>query len=210
MRRPGTAEDPLLYGVDVDTTPRTLFGLPPGPDLAPGPARPPGPGPGSGLPWRPVAYAEGGDDLAALNERLARWVPDETELADYRAVMERLLTVTADRALRGADLERRYARPYRAMLPAAARQESSWRQVQRKGDTITYRASALGSVGLMQINQRVWRGFYNVERLRWDTAYNARAGAEILLGYFRQYGIEEGRRSRHDEYRVRATCSPLT
>jgi hypothetical protein len=93
------------------------------------------------------------------------------------------------------------------MLPAAALQESCWRQFERKGDTITYRASALGSVGLMQINQRVWRGFYNVERLRWDTAYNARAGAEILLGYFRQYGIEEGRRSGHVEDAVRATYS---
>ncbi len=210
LLRPGTTEDPLLYGVDVDATLRSLFGLPPEPDLAPAPAPPPGPGPGSGLPWRPVAYAvaaEGVDDLAALNERLARWVPDEPELADYRAVMERLLTMTADRALRGADLESRYARPYRAMLPAAALQESCWRQFERKGDTITYRASALGSVGLMQINQRVWRGFYNVERLRWDTAYNARAGAEILLGYFRQYGIEEGRRSGHVEDAVRATYS---
>jgi len=208
LLRPGETEDPLLYGVDVDATLRALFGLPPEPDLAPAPAAPRGPGSGRGLPWWGVAYAaaaEGGDDLVALSERLARWVPEEAELADYRAVMERLLAVTADRALRRPDLESRYTGPYRALLPATALQESCWRQFERKGDTITYRASVLGSVGLMQINQRVWRGFYNVERLKWDAAYNARAGAEILLSYFRQYGIEQERRAGRIEDVVRAT-----
>lgn len=208
LLRPGETEDPLLYGVDVDATLRSLFGLPPEPDLAPAPAPPPGPGPGSGLPWRWVAYAaaaEAGDELGALGERLARWVPEEPELGDYRAVVDRLLAVTADRALHRADLESRYTRPYRTLLPATALQESCWRQFERKGDTITYRASALGSVGLMQINQRVWRGFYNVERLKWDAAYNARAGAEILLSYFRQYGIEQERRAGRVEDAVRAT-----
>jgi len=208
LLRPEAPEDPLRYGVDVDATLRSLFGLPPESDLAPTPAPPPGPGPGSGLPWRPVAYsatAEGEEDLAALNERLARWVPDEPELADYHAVMDRLLALTTDRSLRRADLETRYTRPYRTMLPATALQESCWRQFEWKGDTITYRASALGSVGLMQINQRVWRGIYNVERLKWDTAYNAQAGAEILVRYFRQYGIEEGKRTGRVEDVVRAT-----
>ena len=206
LLRPGTTEDPLLYGVDVDATLRSLFGLPPEPELAPAP--PAGPKPGSGLPWWPVASAEaaeGDDDLVALSERLARWVPGEAELAEYRAVMERLLALTADRTLRRADLETRYAKPYRTIVPATALQESCWHQFERKGDTITYRTSALGSVGLMQINQRVWRGFYNVERLKWDTAYNARAGAEILLNYLRQYGIEEGRRAGRIEDVVRAT-----
>ena len=206
--RPEATEDPLLYGVDVDATLRSLFGLPPESDLAPTPAPPPGPERGSGLPWRPVAHsatAEGGEDLVALNERLARWVPDESELTDYHAVMGRLLALTADRTLRRADLETRYTQPYRTMLPATALQESCWRQFERRGDTITYRASSLGSVGLMQINQRVWRGIYNVERLKWDTAYNAQAGAEILVRYFRQYGIEEGKRTGRVEDVVRAT-----
>lgn len=208
LLRPEATEDPLLYGVDVDATLRSLFGLPPESDLVPPPAPPPAPKRGSGLPWRPVAYAaaaERGDDLAALNERLARWVPDDAELADYQGVVGQLLALTADRTLRRADLEARYTRPYRAMLPATALQESCWRQFERKGDTITYRTSSLGSVGLMQINQRVWRGLYNVERLKWDTAYNAQAGAEILVRYFRQYGIEEGKRTGRVEDVVRAT-----
>jgi hypothetical protein len=205
LLRPEATEDPLLYGVDVDATLRSLFGLPPESDLAP---PPPGPERGSGLPWRPVAYAaaaEDGENLVALNERLARWVPDESELEDYQAVMDQLLAQTAARTLRRTDLETRDAQTYRAMLPATALQESCWRQFERKGDAITYRASSLGSVGLMQINQRVWRGLYNVERLRWDTAYNAQAGAEILVRYFRQYGIAEGKRTGRVEDVVRAT-----
>jgi hypothetical protein len=208
LLRPEAKEDPLLYGVDVDSTLRSLFGLPPESDVAPTPAPPPDPKRGSGLRWRPVAYvaaAERGDDLTALNERLARWVPDDSELADYQGVMGQLLALTADRTLRAADLEPRYTRPYRTMLPATALQESCWHQFERKGDTITYRASSLGSVGLMQINQRVWRGFYNLERLKWDTAYNAQAGAEILARYLRQYGIEEGKRTGRVEDVVRAT-----
>ena len=47
----------------------------------------------------------------------------------------------------------------------------------------------------MQINQRVWRGFYDVQRLRWDTAYNARAGAQILMRYMRDYAIPYAQKS---------------
>ena len=41
----------------------------------------------------------------------------------------------------------------------------------------------------MQINEHVWRGFYDVRGLRWDIRYNARAGTEILLHYLRDYAI---------------------
>jgi hypothetical protein len=33
----------------------------------------------------------------------------------------------------------------------------------------------------MQVNKHVWRGFYSIPRLEWDIAYNAGAGAEILM-----------------------------
>ncbi|HZP35395.1 MAG TPA: lytic transglycosylase domain-containing protein [Methylomirabilota bacterium] len=201
---PSAAEDPLRYSDDVDPGLRALFGLPPETDLPPAPASPPGPtappspGRGSGLSWRLVVYTavdEAGDELSRLNQRLARWVPTEGELPDFQATMGRLLELTGDGVLRRVDLEARYAGPFRTLVPATALQESCWQQFERKEDTITYRASPQGSVGLMQVNRRVWRGFYHVERLQWDTAYNARAGAEILLLYLRQYGIREGRRT---------------
>ena len=60
---------------------------------------------------------------------------------------------------------------------------------------MTYLRSASHSVGIMQINQKVWRGFYDVERLRWDTAYNIRAGAQILARYVKDYAIPYAEKS---------------
>ena len=155
---PGSTEDPLLYGVDVDAALRALFGLPPESELAPAPAPPPGPAPspagpaspstpgrGSGLLVRPVVYTgpgaialadekePAGDELSALNDRLARWVPEDRELADYRPVVSRLLGLTGDRALKGDELEARYTRPYRTLLPATALQEKLLAPVRAQG-----------------------------------------------------------------------------
>jgi hypothetical protein len=45
----------------------------------------------------------------------------------------------------------------------------------------------------MQINVRIWRGFFNGAKLRWNAAYNAGAGAEILQQLLIRYGRREGR-----------------
>jgi hypothetical protein len=45
----------------------------------------------------------------------------------------------------------------------------------------------------MQINARIWRGFFNGMKLRWNAAYNAGAGAEILQQLLIRYGVREGR-----------------
>jgi soluble lytic murein transglycosylase-like protein len=52
--------------------------------------------------------------------------------------------------------------------------------------------SGSGDVGLMQINERVWRGFYDQQRLRWDIEYNSAAGAEVLIDYLMKYAIRNG------------------
>jgi hypothetical protein len=44
----------------------------------------------------------------------------------------------------------------------------------------------------MQINERVWRGLYDTQKLRWDIAYNVRAGTEILLNYLLKYSLKRG------------------
>ena len=46
----------------------------------------------------------------------------------------------------------------------------------------------------MQINQRVWRGLYDIDDLRWDIHYNIRAGCEILELYFTRYALGRMRR----------------
>ena len=52
--------------------------------------------------------------------------------------------------------------------------------------------SGIGAVGIMQVNTRVWRGFYEVDGLYKDTGYNSRAGSEILHHYLRDYAIRKG------------------
>ncbi len=46
---------------------------------------------------------------------------------------------------------------------------------------------------------------YDVERLKWNTAYNARAGAEIVLHYLQQYGIAEEKQTGNLDNAARAT-----
>lgn len=46
------------------------------------------------------------------------------------------------------------------------------------------------SVGLMQINERVWRGMYDRHHLRWNIRYNTAAGCEILELYLRKYALD--------------------
>jgi len=52
--------------------------------------------------------------------------------------------------------------------------------------------SGSGDTGLMQMNERVWRGLYNIQKLRWDTAYNVRAGVEVLHRYLVNYSLKRG------------------
>jgi hypothetical protein len=207
MLRPDAVEDPLLYNLDADPTLRTLFDF--SPELSPAtPSEvPPPPAPHSGLGWLGVAYAstEAQGELAALKERLDRWAPEESEFAEYRVVMTQLLRLTGVQALQDTSLEARYVSSYRNLLLATALQESCWRQFERAGEKIIPLTSSLGSIGLMQINQRVWRGFYDVKRLQWNTAYNAQAGAEILLRYLQRYGVAEEKQAGNLDNAARAT-----
>jgi hypothetical protein len=43
----------------------------------------------------------------------------------------------------------------------------------------------------MQINERVWRGIYDQQHLRWDIRYNGMAGCEIIDIYFRKYALKK-------------------
>jgi septal ring-binding cell division protein DamX len=51
--------------------------------------------------------------------------------------------------------------------------------------------SGSGDIGLLQINARVWRGFYSRNKLRWDINYNARAGGEILFKFMVNYALKQ-------------------
>jgi hypothetical protein len=136
------------------------------------------------------AYAES-DEWRALSTRLDRWVASDDELPVYRAAMDRLLTLAAQRAIDPDRLEGRFAGLYENLVKATAWQESCWRQFVRNDGGVTYLESPTGDVGLMQVNVRVWRGFFSLRRLQWNAAYNAGAGAEILQQLLVRYGVRE-------------------
>ena len=112
--------------------------------------------------------------------------------------MRQLLADTANEALARKDLDPRYHDLYRTTVLATAWQESCWRQFIMKGNKLAVITSPNGtSVGIMQINQKVWRGIYDPAGLSGDIVYNARAGSEILLHYLCDYALEK-----------KSTCSP--
>ena len=198
---PDKTVDPLGYSLDVDPGLRQLFGF--GPPL-PFPQDNPMVDPLSWLFHPAWAGTEPNRELVA---RLSRWVPEPDELHTYLPMVRDLLNQTAEATLPGGKLEQAYYPLFRNLVPATAWQETCWRQFIRVGKKIEPLRSAAGSVGIMQVNQRVWRGFYDVKGLRTDISYNARAGSEILLHYLVDYAIKKGeqRRSGSTDNLARAT-----
>jgi hypothetical protein len=192
--KPGDSADPLAYEWGIDRELGELFGVeePADPQRAP----PPPPPTKSWLDFViPRAYAD---------TALDRWVPTREELETYEARVGGLLKKTSAGELERSKLAAPYDRIYRHLVPTTALIESCWRQYVARGGKVSYLRSQSGSVGIMQINQRVWRGFYDIERVRWDTAYNIRAGAQILLRYLKDYAIPFAERAGEPDYVARA------
>src|SRR5258706_7834402 len=183
--QPGAGADPLAFDWNVDDELRRLFDV----EEIAAPAPPPG------RSWLDLfirsAYAAEADALPALD----RWVPTQDQLGAYGARIGELLRKTSASELKGAELAAPYDKIYDNLVPTTALIESCWRQYVVRGGKVSYLRSASRSVGIMQINQHVWRGFYDVERLRWDTVYNMRAGAQILLRYVKDYAIPYAKKS---------------
>ena len=132
---------------------------------------------------------------AAVGPALDRWVPTTQELPAFEASIADLLRKASGAEQQRGGLAAAHQKLYEHLVPTTALIESCWRQYVSRGGKVTYLRSPAGSVGIMQINQHVWRGFYDVERLRWDTAYNVRAGAQILKRYLKDYAIPYAEKS---------------
>ncbi len=187
--RPGTAGDPLAYDWAADPQLRQLFGVEEIPDSEPLPSPPPT------RSWLELFIARAYAAEPGAEKALDRWLPRRDELDAYEARIGQLLKKTAAAELQRASLAAPYDNIYRNMVPTTALIESCWRQYVMRGGKLSYLRSGSGSIGIMQINQIVWRGFYQLERLRWDTAYNARAGAQILMRYVKDYAIPYAEKS---------------
>ncbi|OGA66836.1 MAG: hypothetical protein A3G81_10910 [Betaproteobacteria bacterium RIFCSPLOWO2_12_FULL_65_14] len=180
--RPGATGDPLHYDWAVDPQLGRLFDVDdiPMPEPAP-PAKS----------WLDLFITSAHAAARALD----RWVPTRAELDAYETQVGDLLQKTAAAELQRAGLAAPYDKIYEHLVPTTALIESCWRQYVLRGGKISFLRSSASSVGIMQINQRVWRGFYDVERLRWNTAYNTRAGAQILMRYMKDYAMPYAERS---------------
>lgn len=198
LANPEAMADPLQYDTAVDPELRRVFGF--GPPLPPEPAEqdlPPGPqaagmvrGAFAGLMLGVLPVMMLSDShYKSLVERLNGWVPGIPELDEYLPLVQQLLDRTVGATLNNKNLDRKYLEIFRPLVLATAWQESCWRQyVNRNGEVIPIKSSA-GAVGIMQVNQHVWRGFYDVDSLQHNVGYNAMAGTEIVHHYLVDYAI---------------------
>ena len=123
-------------------------------------------------------------------DRLNRWVPTATELDPYLREIRDLLLEEADDRIKSSTIAQEHARVFRNLMLATAWQESCWRQYIVKKRKIVPLISGTGDIGMLQINEKVWRGFYSPAKLRWDITYNARAGSEILFKFMVNYALK--------------------
>ena len=123
--------------------------------------------------------------LREAADRLYRLVVTEDNAQTYRRDMGLLLDLSAERQLGESAVDAGDSPTYMTLVRSAAWQESCWRQFVMAGAGIRWLESATGDIGLMQVNKHVWRGFYDIDRLKWDVLYNAGAGCEILARMMR-------------------------
>jgi len=132
----------------------------------------------------PAAHAA---PLPSFSE-IKRWQPPKRNNEEYLGRVRKLLNTAVTSLVVRKQISEQLVTIYRDMIPAIAWQESCFKQFVVKNQKLTYLLSYNNSsVGLMQVNERVWRGMYNMQRLRWDISYNASAGSEIADLYLQRY-----------------------
>jgi soluble lytic murein transglycosylase-like protein len=172
--------DPLEYKDEIDPVLQKLFGF----GLSDRFPLSPKKSQGFNLQLIRPAYA------ANSGDRLNRWVPRAADLEPYLLEIRNLLLEEAEARISSSTLEKEYALIFRKLVLTTAWQESCWRQYIVKNRKIVPLISGTGDVGMLQINEKVWRGFYSPSRLKWDITYNTRAGSEILMKFMINYALK--------------------
>lgn len=206
--QPSLQADPLIYSQDQDPQLRQLLGLPAElPDQEPLEDMPENEEPPHSLLGiiknSYAAELPKSNELKLVKQKLDRWVPKSSEFDEYKTIMNKLLLIASEQKLT-PPLGSQYKPAFLNLVLATALKESCWRQFVVKNDKITYLTSPSGSIGLMQINPFVWRGFYKLDRLKWNVHYNAVAGTEILSHYLLDYAIKSEKSNNLDNI-ARAT-----
>ena len=125
-------------------------------------------------------------------EQIREWLVPKEGVNKYIKRIKGLLNSSALDVLQKSKLSEKYHRVFQQIVLSIAWQESCFRQFRIRKKRLTYlRSYNRSSVGLMQVNERVWRGIYNMNHLRWNIKYNALAGCEIIDLYFRKYVLRK-------------------
>ena len=137
-----------------------------------------------------IAFAAEAQPTALVDVK--QWVPSAQNIQPYLLEVKQVLEQAAQDTLAQKPVENKYQDFYRLLVLSTAWQESCWRQFVTTQGKLRYLLSYnQSSIGLMQINERVWRGLYQLESLRWNIQYNARAGSEILNYYLCKYALKK-------------------
>jgi hypothetical protein len=137
------------------------------------------------------AYAAANAKQTSMSTIL-QWKVPKSNVTNYIRRVERVLKASTAATLIKGNVPEIQQAMFQKLIQAMAWQESCFRQFIVKKRKLTYLLSYNGSsVGLMQVNERVWRGLYDLNRLRWDIYYNAAAGSEIAALYLKRYASRE-------------------
>ena len=135
-------------------------------------------------------------------------VPRLATLDDYLQLVASLLgQQTGEHLAADPRLPERLKPRLEPLVWATAWKESCWRQFIGPPGNPRVLTSSVGALGMMQINGRVWRGLYDLQRLADEVDYNVSAGTEILEHYLVDYAIRRGEHKHPggDDNLIRAT-----
>ncbi len=136
-----------------------------------------------------VCWAGKSGTSSSLKE-LKQWLVTKDNVERHLNKIKPLLEVVTKENLKENSIPEGFHQLFQKAVYATAWQESCFRQFIVDNQKLTYiRSYNNSSVGMMQINERVWRGMYNIEHLRWDIRYNAAAGIDILNLYLTKYAL---------------------
>ncbi len=123
-------------------------------------------------------------------EAIRPWIPKGKDIDVYLERVKGMLRKSTEDTLGKSSMPPELKTFFRRVVLAACWQESCFKQFIEKGGKVSHlRSYNNTSVGIMQINEKVWRGIYEPKHLRWDISYNARAGCEILDNYLVKYAL---------------------
>ncbi len=204
-----TREPALYYSEEIDSDLRKTLGLEPVMERSKRPLHENNDSPGSGSAGEflrnlsrffTISAATAADTARENNDALEVWVPPEKNVLAFVEKTRKLLNAAGEKILEKGELATQHHDLFMMITDAVAWQESCFRQFRVKKGKIQYlRSYNNTSVGLMQINERVWRGIYSQDKLRWDIHYNADAGCEIIELYLKRYIFRKMKKQRYKE-----------